>query len=460
MMLIDTHCHLDFPEFDQDRDDTLARARESGVTHIINIGSSVEGTRRSVEIAARFPEVYATVGVHPHYAKEVKGRVPDELRALAGNRKVVAVGEVGLDYYRNLSPKDAQKELFTDFLGLAEKKGLPVVIHSRDAHEDTMEILKSRASRPGSKIKGVMHCFSADEECLKECLELGLYISFTCNLTFKNAAKLRALAAKVPVEKLLLETDAPFLAPQEFRGRRNEPSYLTHLVKEHARIHGLSEEDIARITTHNAKSLFGLPLEEAERIAYPIRDSLYLNITNRCTNACDFCVKNSTDFVKGHNLKLNKEPAADEIIKAAGDVSGYKEVVFCGYGEPTIRLDVIKEVSNYLKKSGAKVRLVTNGEGDLIHKRPIAKELKGLIDRVSVSLNVDTEEKYDRVCKSIFGGGAFNKIKEFAAECKAAGMDVELTFLDLPGTDIERCEKIAREALNVKFRLRRTGVVG
>ncbi len=460
MMLIDTHCHLDFPEFDQDADDTVARAKTAGVAYIINIGSSAEGTRRSVELAARFPEVYATVGIHPHYAKEVKGRVPDELRSLSGNKKVVAVGEVGLDYYRNLSPREMQKDLFKDFLGLAKEKDLPIVIHSRNAHEDTMKILRAHASRLGSKIKGVMHCFSADEECLKECLELGLYISFTCNLTFKNAAKLRALAAKVPVERLLLETDAPFLAPQEFRGRRNEPSYLRHLVKEHARIHGLSEEDIARITTHNAKMLFGLPLEEAEKIAYPIRGSLYLNITNRCTNACDFCIKNSTDFVKGHNLKLTKEPSAGEIIKAAGDVSGYREVVFCGYGEPTIRLDVIKEVSNHLKTSGVKVRLVTNGEGDLIHKRPIVKELKGLIDRVSVSLNVDTEEKYDRVCKSIYGRGTFDKIKEFAAGCKTAGIDVELTFLDLPDTNMARCEKIAKEALNVKFRLRRTGVVG
>jgi len=457
MMLVDTHCHLDFPEFNQDRKEVIERAREAGVAYIVNIGSSVEGSRRSAQLAREHPFIYAAVGVHPHYAEDVGGKIPEELRGLVEQDKVAAIGEVGLDYYRNLSPKELQKGLFLDFIKLAKERNLPVVIHTREAHKDTMDILKKEFK---GDIKGVMHCFSADEDYLKECLDMGLYISFTCNLTFKNSKGLRAVAEKVPVERLLLETDAPFLAPQQFRGRRNEPAYLTYLAEEHAGIHGLSQDDIARITTHNAKTLFGLPLKEEPRIAYAIRDSLYLNITSRCTNDCDFCTRNKGDFVKGHNLRLETEPGVEDIMKAIKDPKNFKEIVFCGYGEPLLRLDVIKKVAGILKQKGAHIRIVTNGEGNLIHKRSIAKELAGFIDKVSVSLNVDTKEAYDRICRSAFGPDVFDKIKEFARECKDAGIEVELTFLDIDGVDLAKCEKIAENEIGVNFRIRKYNIVG
>jgi TatD DNase family protein len=230
-------------------------------------------------------------------------------------------------------------------------------------------------------------------------------------------------------------------------------------VDEWTKILGLSKEDIARITTHNANKLFKLSLGESSRIAYEIRDSLYLNITNRCTNACDFCIRNQTSFVKGHNLKLDLEPSAPEILKAAGDVKRYKEVVFCGYGEPTLRLDVIKGVAAELKKKGARIRVVTNGHGDLINKRPIAAELSGFVDRVSVSLNVDTKELYDKICKPDFGPGTYERVISFIKDCAKCGIEVEATCLDLEGVDVKKCEDIAR-SMGAKFRLRRLGVVG
>ncbi|MEE8360259.1 MAG: TatD family hydrolase [Candidatus Omnitrophota bacterium] len=457
MTLIDTHCHLDFSDFDSDRSQVIERAKSVGVGYIINIGSSVEASKRSVEISEAHDNIYSSVGIHPHYAKDVKGAIPQGFKELLKRDKVVALGETGLDYYRNLSPKKEQKALFTEFIKLSNEKGLPIVIHSREAHEDTLKLLK--ASSDGA-VKGVMHCFSGTEEYLNEYLALGLYVSFTCSLTFKNADKSRLLAKKVPPERLLLETDAPYMAPQEFRGKRNEPSYLPYLAKELKKIHGFTEEDIARITTHNAKVLFGLPIEEEAKIVYPIRKALYINITNRCTNDCDFCVRASRDFVKGHNLKLEKEPTVPEIMKAMGDFSGYREVVFCGYGEPTLRLDEVKEIARSVKDKGLRTRMVTNGEGDLIHKRPIAKELFGLIDKVSISFNVDTSKRYDEICKSEFGNGVFDKIKEFARECKACGIEVEATFLNLPGVDIKSCERIATEELKVNFRMRSLNVVG
>lgn len=288
---------------------------------------------------------------------------------------------------------------------------------------------------------------------------MGLYVSFTCNLTFKNAKALKEVARGMPVERLLLETDAPFLAPQEFRGKRNEPSYLTYLVEEWSKILGLSKDDIARITTHNANRLFKLDVEEPSRITYPIRDSLYLNITNECTNECEFCVRYYTPFVKGHNLKLVNEPTLEEILNAVGDVRRYKEVVFCGYGEPTTRLEVIKAVSKELKKDGVRVRLVTNGHGDLINSRPIVKELLGLVDKVSVSLNLDTKDRYNKICKPKFGTDTYKKVLDFAKDCIRNNIETEITCLDLPDVDVGRCERLAKD-LGASFRLRRLGVVG
>jgi TatD DNase family protein len=457
MIIVDTHCHLDFPDFDRDREEVITRAAKGGVRYIINIGSSPDSSRRSLSLAGQYKGIFATVGIHPHYARDTGGKLPGELEELSRGEKVVAIGEVGLDYYRDISPGRLQRELFRRFTVLARETGLPLVIHSRDAHRDTLSILKSEY---GSGIRGVMHCFSGDGDTLKECLDLGLHISFAGNMTFPGSEALRLVASAVPVERLLLETDAPYMSPQGHRGKRNEPSYLGPLIDEHARLQGLSREDIARITTHNAKTLFGLPIEEKPAIAYAIRDSLYLNITNRCTDNCSFCVRNFVDFVKGHNLRLEREPATEELLEAIGDPTGYKEVVFCGYGEPTLRLDVVKEVARAMKKKGMPVRMVTNGEGDLINKRSIARELTGLVDKVSVSLNVDAPDKYDAICKSRFGAGVFEKAKKFALECRDAGMDVEATFLDLPGVDISRCERIARDELGVRFRMRKLEEVG
>jgi len=457
-MLIDTHCHLDFKDFDNDRDSVIARAKAAGVARIVNVASSVEGSSRSVELARDHDIIYASVGVHPHDAKIVTDEIIENLRAIAlSHKKVVAIGEVGLDYYRNLSPKDIQIEAFRKFIRLAAELKLPLILHAREAEGDILKVLKEEARK--LHVKAVMHCFSGGMPFLKECLDMGFYLSFTANLTFKNAKDLRVVAKAVPVERLFIETDAPFLAPEKLRGKRNEPSYLVYLIEEWSRILGLSQEDIARITTHNANQFFGLGLEDRSKIAYEIRDSLYLNITNRCTNMCDFCVRSQTEFVKGHNLKLEGEPTIEEILDAVGNPAKYKEVVFCGYGEPTLRLDVIKAVSRAIKKQGAKIRVVTNGHGDIINGHTIANDLAGLVDRFSVSLNTDTSSKYNDICKPEFGPDTYGRILDFIRSLVHSGIEVEVTCLDLPGVDIKRCEAIARE-MGVKFRLRSLGVVG
>ncbi|MBN2453604.1 MAG: YchF/TatD family DNA exonuclease [Candidatus Omnitrophica bacterium] len=455
-MIIDTHCHLDFKDFDADRDQVIERAIKAGVSKIINVSSSLDGARRSVALAKAHEMIYAAVGVHPHDAETVTDGVIAELKALAKGKKVVAIGEVGLDYYRNLSPREAQVSAFRKFMHLARDLSLPLILHVREAEDDALKILREESS---GGVRGVMHCFSGSADFMKECLDLGLYVSFTANITFKKADSLRLVAREAVPERLLLETDAPFLAPQALRGQRNEPAYLTHLVGEWSRLLDLSKEDIARITTHNANTLFALGLGEPSKIAYEIRGSLYLNITNRCTNTCSFCVRNQTSFVRGHNLRLDKEPSVDDIMKAIDPEKKYREFVFCGYGEPTLRLDMVKAVAARLKERGAKVRMVTNGHGDLINSRKIAGELAGLIDKVSVSLNTDTKDLYNRYCKPEFGADTYEGIKSFIKDCVAAGIEAEVTCLDLAGVDFKKCEAIAK-SLGAGFRARSIGTVG
>ena len=457
--LVDTHCHLDFPEFDSDRDDVINRAKDAGVGYIINVASSVSGSKRSVELAGKYDNIYASVGIHPHDAKEANEFALTELKGLAKDKKVVAIGEVGLDYYRNLSPADAQRDAFEKFILLAKETGLPLIIHCRDAREDLIKILRREMKPP---IKGVIHCFPADEELLESALELGFYISFTCNLTFKNAEKLRELLKeRVPLERLLLETDAPYLAPEGMRGKRNEPAFMTKLVEEIAVLKGIRAEDVARVTTRNCYGLFGVGEKAVSPvIVYPIRNSLYVNLTNRCTDDCVFCVTKSTDFVMGHNLRLEGEPTAEEIIEAVGDPARYDEIVFCGYGEPTLRLDCIIETAKALKKKGARIRLTTNGHGDLINKRPIVGDLAGLIDRVSVSLNSPDKATYNKICRPAFGPETFDAVKRFIIECREKLPEVEVTCVDYGGVDMKECERVATEELKVEFRPRRYNVVG
>lgn len=252
-MLIDTHCHLDFKDFDDDRTSVLNRSRDNGVGVIINVGSSVEGTARSIQIAGENDFIYAAAGIHPHEADTVTEEDINFFMGCIDKPKVVAIGEIGLDYFKNISSVDNQKKLFIRLLGVAKAADLPLIIHNRDANIDMIGILKNII---GSTVNGVMHCFSGDEKFLKICLDMGFFISFTCNITYKNADRLREVAKLVPMDRLLLETDAPFLAPKDFRGKRNEPMHVKYAAEEISRIKGVSFEEVASITTSNGRRLF------------------------------------------------------------------------------------------------------------------------------------------------------------------------------------------------------------
>ncbi|MCX5715205.1 MAG: TatD family hydrolase [Candidatus Omnitrophica bacterium] len=252
-MFIETHCHLDFPEYNLDRDTVIQQAKSEGIEYIINIGSSLEGSIRSIDLAQRYSCVFATVGIHPHEADGFSQVNLQSLEKLASQEKVVAIGEIGLDYFKNYSLAENQKKLFLSLVDLAKIKDLPLVIHTRQAQEDTLSIL-----REAMPIRAVVHCFSGDELFLKECLDLGFFVSFTCNITYKKAQNLRDLVKLVPKDRLMLETDAPFLSPEGFRGKRNEPAHVKIVASEIARIRGESLEEIAEVTSRNAINFFKL----------------------------------------------------------------------------------------------------------------------------------------------------------------------------------------------------------
>lgn len=271
-MLIDTHVHLNFPQFKgQDIKDILNRAKNKNVEYVINVGSDYQSCLDSIEIAHKFPNVFVSLGVHPHHADEVGEETLKKIKKLAEDKKVVAIGEVGLDYSRmgtgtpsdsrgGACPKDIQKEIFIKFIALAHELNLPLIIHDRDAHEDILEILSS-GPIPFASLRyraGVLHCFSGNASFAEEILNLGFLISFTGPLTFKNADNLREVAKTIPIEKMMVETDCPFLAPVPFRGKVNEPAYVYYIAEKLAQVKNLPFEKVAEITTQNAINLFNL----------------------------------------------------------------------------------------------------------------------------------------------------------------------------------------------------------
>ncbi|MFC1571467.1 TatD family hydrolase [Candidatus Margulisiibacteriota bacterium] len=253
-MFIDTHAHLTFPEYETDLPDVIRRAKDAKLQAIINIALDDEAIKKSLKIAKEHPDfIYTAAGLHPHEASQWSEKVNQNIRISGNQGKIIAIGEMGLDYHYKLSPIETQKEVFKKFLQLAQELDLPAVIHSREASKDTMLIIHEENQ---GKLKGVLHCFGGDMDLAREALEIGLLISFTGNCTFPKAHQVREAIKQIPLEKIMIETDCPFLAPQAFRGKRNEPAYVVKVAEQIAEAKGLSVEEIAKQTTKNAKNFF------------------------------------------------------------------------------------------------------------------------------------------------------------------------------------------------------------
>jgi TatD DNase family protein len=253
-MLVDSHCHLDFPDFTDDMDDVVARAADVGVNHMLSICTYVTKFDQVLAVAKRYDNIYCTVGIHPHNADKEPEVTAEHLIRMAADDKVIGFGETGLDFYYDKSPRDIQKRQFRAHIEASRQLGLPLVVHTRDADDEMAEILVEEMGK--GAFSGLLHCFSSSRKLADTALELGLYLSISGIVTFKTADELRVIVKDVPLERLLVETDAPYLAPVPRRGKRNEPAFTRHTAEKIAEIKGLSLDEVARVTTDNFFSLF------------------------------------------------------------------------------------------------------------------------------------------------------------------------------------------------------------
>jgi len=464
-MYIDSHAHLFKAEYGDELPDVIKRAEDSGVECIVVPATNVATSREAIELAERHPSVYACVGIHPHEAANAAQGDITIVQELLQHPKVVALGEIGLDFYYDFAPRATQIDLFREQVNLAVEKNIPIVVHTRDSIGETIAVVEEIITRAGNwrtipsdngqtirYPRGVFHCFSGDESDAWRVINLGFLVSYPGIVTFKKSPALATLE-RIGYDHLLLETDSPYMTPVPYRGKRNEPAHIGLIARKIAEIVDATPEDVARATRFNTKRLFGIGGAHEPQIAYQLRNSLYLNITIRCNADCVFCDRKGAAIVKGYSLRITEEPEVDEIIRSIGDPLKYDEIVFCGYGEPTIRLDDLKKVARWVKTEGGKVRLNTDGHGSIINKRNIVPELVGLVDVVSISYNTSDPEQYGRLMR--IEGERFHKaMVEFTLECKRLLPRVVMTIVELPEVDIERARREIEETLGCEFKLR------
>jgi TatD DNase family protein len=256
-MLIDTHAHLNDRRFERDRKEVIRQCIDDGVVCVINAGSNISSSIKSIGLAGEYSFIYATVGIHPHDAKTADENSVELLRSLAKKDKVVALGEIGLDYHYDFSPRDRQKKVFRDQLNLARELKMPVVIHDRESHGDILKILKEEKA---SEIGGVMHCFSGSKEVARECMDMDFYISIAGPVTFENAWRAKEVAEYIPLDRILIETDCPYLTPVPHRGKRNYPGYVKYVAEEICRIKGIEFDQLMEAVAANTKKIFNISL--------------------------------------------------------------------------------------------------------------------------------------------------------------------------------------------------------
>ncbi len=449
-MFIDTHAHLFYPNFNGEVEQIIERALNAGVEKIIVPATDLATSKQAIDLAEKYDFIFAAVGVHPHDTGEIQENYLEILEEFSKHEKVVAIGEIGLDYYYDFSPKEKQIKAFKEQIDLAVKTNLPIIVHNRESNEDIMEIIRQYKR---TNLKAQFHCFAGGIKEAKELISMKHFISFTGNITFKKAESVRNVLKNVEIENILLETDSPFLTPVPYRGKRNEPANITLIAEKIAELHNVTIEDVARTTNYNVYKLFGIGKKPELSFVYKIGNSLYINVTNRCNADCVFCDRKGDAVISGYNLKMEKaeEPSAEKYIELIGDPKKYNEIVFCGYGEPTIRWNVVKKIAEYIKANGGKTRLNTNGHGNFINKKDITPELKGLIDTVSISLNSTDPNQYAKLMK--VDPAMHKEMLDFAKKAKQYS-NVILSIVGLEEVDKEKAKDLAVNRLGVKFRER------
>ncbi len=464
--LVDTHCHLNHEKF-INVPEVIDKAKSEGVDYIIVPGWDIPSSERAIELAGKYEGVFAAVGFHPHEASKVEAGSLNKIEALSKLEKVVAIGEIGLDYHYDFAPPHIQRQVFEAQIEIAKSVKLPVSIHNRESDSDLMTILERQSSESwylpkrfdyqiNPQPRGVLHSFNSSYKVARQAIDLGFYLGISGMITFgKKSAEteLQKIVRMIQPEHLLVETDAPYLAPTPNRGKINEPAFVPLIAAQIAELQNLNDEDVRRTTSYNAYKLFDIGEKPVPKIAYGIKDSLYLNLTLRCDSDCLFCDRKGEAMVKGHNLHIENEPSADDLLTEIGDPKRFKEIVFCGYGEPTTRLDVVLEVARRVKEKGGRTRLDTDGHGSIINHRNILPELRGLIDAVSISLNSIDPGEYKRLMGGANGNGWVAMI-EFSKEAVKYIPEVYMSVVGMNGVDVAATKQFVEDEVGAKFRYR------
>ncbi len=455
-MLIDSHVHLDMREFRGDLDAVVERAAAAGVVEMLQICYDAGSIDATVSLAERYPRVFGAAGIHPHDAKSWSGEVERRIRSALARPKILAVGEIGLDYYRDLSPRDVQRDVFRRQIRIALETRKPIVVHSREAFPDTIAILREEGA---SRVGGVFHAFPGGPAEAVEALAAGFLVGVGGPLTYRNS-RLPETASRLPSSGFVLETDCPYLPPEPYRGKRNEPAYVSLVRDRLAAIRGVEPADIERAAAASYRRLLHGERPAAPSIAYRLKGNVYINVTGSCTNACVYCPRLGRDrTLYGYNLALASDPSPREMAEAAAALARSaqpREIVFCGFGEPTCRLADVLETARALRGLGVPLRLDTNGHGSAIARRDVVPEIAAVFDAVSVSLGAHDAASYARLCRPDRGGErTFDAVLDFIGRASASKMQCTVTVLDYPGVDVDAARALAAEFPGAAFRLRR-----
>lgn len=443
-MFFDSHSHLHDEKFARDIEPVIARAKAAGVDRILTLGDTLTASRRALALARRAPEVLAAVGVHPNCANEWNDRSEAELHELAESPRAVLIGEIGLDYHYHTVPHDRQRAVFRRQLAIAREHNMAVSIHCREAYADTIADLRAEKAE---EIGGVLHCFGGTREDAQALIDLGFYLGVGGSCTYPKSDDLRETLRTVGLNHLLLETDSPYLSPQQKRGRRNEPAHIPIIARFLAEFLEEPYRDVARVTTYNTERAFRLSKEHLPQAVYVTRNAINVNLTNACSNHCEFCQRRGEGMVRGHQLILETPPKVTEIVEALGkaEYAAYKDVIFSGLGEALYRLDDMTQIGIEARRLGKRVLLQTNGQGLLLHGDALWDRLKLSVDSIAVSLNAPNQKLYNELCHPADPERAFPSILEFIREARRRGFNVFATALVLPEVDLSATRALCSE---------------
>jgi TatD DNase family protein len=418
--MIDSHAHLDHPAFHEDLEAVLARAIEDGVSAVVNIGYDRESARATVAFVEKYPFFYGVLGTHPHDAVKHTLEYEEELKDLLDRPRMIGVGEIGLDYYYDHSPRDLQRKVFRRMLWMARLKDKPVVIHCRDAERDILDMLSSERM----KFRGIFHAFNHDAAVASRVTDLGFHLGIGGVATFKKSKVLDILHA-IPLDRIVVETDCPYLAPQPFRGKRNEPALVGFVVDALSRVHGVPPEEVVERTTQNFLLAMRVEKKSLPPPVYKIGNTVYIHTTPQT----------DPDALAG--------TAASAAAPGSAAGASVEEAVICGYCEPLEYIDQVSAVAGRLRSMGVRVRVVTGRRGYAAAGREVVGSLAGIADAVTVRMYGATAAQHERAAATGLGDAAFTSLVDFVRGAVASGIETDCLFVAVPKMKVEPCRELA-----------------